>query len=63
MSRRKNTIATLAVLLFVIGGNLFRISSNIRIRTVDFLSIFAIGVIAGLMISQIIALVRNKEQE
>jgi hypothetical protein len=63
MSRRKNTIATLAVLLFVIGGNFFRISSNIHIRTVDFISIFAIGVIAGLMISQIIALVRNKEKE
>jgi uncharacterized membrane protein len=63
MSRRKNTIATLAVLLLVIGGNLFRISSNIHIRTVDFLSIFAIGVIAGLMISQIIALVRDKEKE
>ena len=63
MSRRKNTIATLAVLLFVIAGNLFRISANIHIRTVDFLSIFAIGVIAGLMISQIVALVRDKGKE
>jgi len=63
MSKQASTIATLTILLLVVGGNLLRISTDIRIRTVDFLSIFAVGVLAGLLISQIALAIRNKDKE
>ena len=47
-------IAFIAVLLFMSIGNYFRISSGAaNIRTVDFLSIFAIGALAGLLVGMI----------
>jgi hypothetical protein len=47
-------IAFIAVLLLMSIGNYFRMSSGATaIRTVDFLSIFAIGALAGLLIGLI----------
>jgi len=47
-------IAFIAVLLLMSIGNYFRMSSGAgNIRTVDFLSIFAIGALAGLLIGLI----------
>ena len=47
-------IAFIAVLLLMSIGNYFRISSGAaNIRTVDFLSIFAIGALAGLLVGMI----------
>lgn len=47
-------IAFIAVLLLMSIGNYFRMSSvAVNIRTVDFLSIFAIGALAGLLIGLI----------
>jgi hypothetical protein len=44
-------ITFIAVLLMMSIGNYFRMSSGAaNIRTVDFLSIFAIGALAGLLI-------------
>jgi hypothetical protein len=63
MNRRKSSLAISAVMLFVICGNLYRVSSRISIRTVDFLSILALGIIVGIMISQIVALIRDKEKD
>jgi thiamine transporter ThiT len=54
MKKRKNIIVILSILLVISIGNFFRISSEaVNIRTVDFLSIFAIGALAGLLIGLI----------
>jgi uncharacterized membrane protein len=54
-------IAFIAVLLFMSIGNYFRMSSGITtIRTVDFLSIFAIGMLAGLLIGLIVSPKRSE---
>ena len=49
-----------AVLLIVSIGNYFRIISDGSIRTVEFLSIFAIGALAGVLSTQIFEKVKNK---
>ena len=49
-----------AVLLIVSIGNYFRIISDGSIRTVEFLSIFAIGALAGVLLTQIFGKVKNK---
>jgi uncharacterized membrane protein len=54
-------IAFIAVLLFMSIGNYFRMSSGITtIHTVDFLSIFAIGMLAGLLIGLIVSPKRSE---
>ncbi len=54
-------IAFIAILLIMSIGNYFRISSGAaNIRTVDFLSIFAIGALAGLLIGMIASARRSE---
>jgi hypothetical protein len=54
-------IAFIAVLLLMSIGNYFRISSGAaNIRTVDFLSIFAIGALVGLLIGMIASTRRSE---
>lgn len=54
MKKRKNIIVILSILLIISIGNFFRISSEAaHIRTVEFLSIFVIGALAGLLIGLI----------
>lgn len=54
-------IAFIAVLLLMSIGNYFRISSGAaNIRTVDFLSIFAIGALAGLLVGMIASARRSE---
>lgn len=49
----KKKIVITAVLLIISIGNYFRIISNGNIRTVEFLSIFAIGALTGVLLTQI----------
>ena len=51
-----------AVLLVISIGNYFRIVSDGTIRTVEFLSIFAIGVLSGILLTQIITTFTNKNK-
>lgn len=57
-SRKK--IIILAILFIIAIGNFSRINSTTEIRTVEFLSIFALGAIASLFLKEIIAAVRNR---
>ena len=50
----------LAVLLFISVGNYFRIVGNENVRTIQFLSIFAIGAISSLLIREIAIAFKNK---
>jgi len=51
---KNKAIVLTAVLLIISLGNYFRIISDGSIRTVEFLSIFAIGVLSGVLLTQVI---------
>ncbi len=50
---KNQVIVITAVLLVISIGNYFRIISDGSIRTVEFISIFAIGALAGILLTQI----------
>ncbi|WP_293890985.1 hypothetical protein [Flavobacterium sp.] len=52
----------LAVLLILSIGNFSRIHGNENIRTIQFLSIFVIGMLFGLLVKEIAEGIRNKEK-
>jgi hypothetical protein len=54
-------IALTAVLLVLSIGNYFRIISDGSIRTVEFISVFAIGMLSGILLVQLIIATRNKQ--
>ena len=58
MENRRNIILAVSLILAVI--NYSRIVGNENIRTIEFLSIFAIGAISGLLLQQIIARFKEK---
>ena len=59
---KKRAISVIAVLLIISIGNYFRIISDGSVRTVEFLSIFAIGALSGILLTQIITAVRDKNK-
>ena len=59
MNTNKRVIV-FALLLIVSITNYIRITSNGALRTVEFLSIFAIGAISGLLLQEIIIKIKNK---
>jgi len=59
---KKRAISVVAVLLIISIGNYFRIISDGSVRTVEFLSIFAIGALSGILLTQITAAVRDKNK-
>lgn len=58
MKQRKTVIAMLVVLIIVLSGGYFGLSS-VSVRTVDFLSIFSIGALTGLLLQQIAMLMKG----
>ena len=48
--RTQRTLVLTAVMLMLSIGNYFRIQGNENIRAIQFLSIFVIGMLAGLLI-------------
>ncbi|WP_128414880.1 hypothetical protein [Flavobacterium sp. Root186] len=57
--KNKSIILTV-ILLIIASGNYFRSNSLSNIRNVDFLSIFAIGVLFGVLLVQVFQLIKNK---
>jgi len=58
--RRRRIFLAVLFLLSVINFN--RIQGNENIRTVQFLSIFAMGIIFGLLVREIVEAYKNKQQ-
>lgn len=58
IKKRKISIGVIFILLIISIGNYLRLSSG-NIRTVEFISILAIGALAGLLISQIVAVIKK----
>ncbi len=59
MDRQKRVTGILVVLLIVSIGNFSRNSTE-NIRTVDFLSIWVIGAISGLLIHNLIEIIKKR---
>jgi hypothetical protein len=57
---KNRSIIFTAVFLMISIGNYFRIISDGSVRTVEFLSIFAIGMLSGVLLTQIIRSIRDK---
>ena len=51
-----------AVLFIISVGNFSRIQGNENIRTIQFVSIFVMGMLFGLLLKEIIDTIRNKQQ-
>jgi hypothetical protein len=49
------------VLLTISIGNYFRIISNGTVRTVEFISIFAIGALSGILLIQIVKAIKERK--
>ncbi|WP_291150871.1 hypothetical protein [Flavobacterium sp. UBA7680] len=56
--KNKSIILTV-ILLIIASGNYFRSNSLSNIRNVDFLSIFAIGALFGVLVVQIFQLIKK----
>jgi hypothetical protein len=52
----------IAVLLIISIGNYSRLIGNENIRTIQFLSIFVIGALSGLLLNEFIALFKGKRE-
>jgi hypothetical protein len=59
---KKRSVSVTAILLVISIGNYSRIISDGCVRTVEFLSIFAIGALSGILLTQIIMAVRDKNK-
>jgi hypothetical protein len=62
MEKRKRRIL-LAVLLLLSDVNYSRISANSTIRTVEFISVLAIGILTGLLLRELFENVAKKKEE
>lgn len=60
---KKGVIISTAMLLIISIGNYFRIISDSNVRAIDFVSIFAIGALAGVLLTQIIITIKNKNKK
>ena len=60
MEKKRRII--LAVLLMLSIGNFARLTGNDNIRTVQFISIFVIGALSGLLLNEFVTLFRAKRQ-
>lgn len=59
----KNKVMLFTIVILIISiGNYFRIMYNGNIRTVEFISIFAIGALSGVLLTQIITILKAKNK-
>ena len=61
--KQNKPLAFIAVMLLIAVLNYSRLSGNENIRTVQFLSIFTIGMLAGILVRGLIAKFRVKDAQ
>ena len=59
--KKRNKIAFVAVMLMIATVNYSRISGTETIRPIHFLSIFAIGLISGILLKLVIEAYKNRQ--
>jgi hypothetical protein len=62
MEKGTRILLVLVLLLIPCIGSMLRITADSNIRSVDFVIILATGAVAGLLIQQIITVIKNKRQ-
>jgi hypothetical protein len=62
MEKNNKRILGLVILLFITMANYNRLSGNENIRAVQFMSIFAIGMLSGVLIKEVIEKIKSKNQ-
>lgn len=60
--KQKKPLVFTAIILMIAIGNYFRISGNENIRTIQFLSIFVIGILTGILIREVMISIREKNK-
>ena len=60
--KQKKPLVFTAIILMIAIGNYFRISGNENIRTIQFLSIFVIGMLTGILIREVMISIREKNK-
>ena len=61
--KQKRSLVFTSIIFMLSIGNYFRIKGNENIRPIQFVSIFVIGLLAGLLIREIIALTSRRKNE
>jgi hypothetical protein len=62
MEKNNKRILGLVILLFITMANYNRLSGNENIRAVQFMSIFAIGMLSGVLIKEVIQKIKSKNE-
>ena len=62
MEKNSKRILGLVILLFLTMANYNRLSGNENIQSVQFMSIFAIGMLSGVLIKEVIEKIKSKNQ-
>lgn len=62
MEKNNKRILGLVILLFITIANYNRLSGNENIRAVQFMSIFAIGMLSGVLIKEVIQKIKSKSE-
>lgn len=57
----KKRLVIIAVLLMISVGNFARLTNNDNIRAIQFVSIFVIGALSALLLTEIIAIFKTKK--
>lgn len=60
--KQKRPIVFTALLLMFAVGNYFRIHGNENIRTIQFLSIFVIGLLTGVLLRELVSIIKNNNK-
>ena len=59
---KNNRILMTTIFLIVTIGNYMRMGQNGQVRTVEFISIFVIGALSGILIMQIISAIKENKK-
>jgi len=59
--KQRRPLLVITVFLVLAVGNFTRLQGNENIRAIQFLSIFVIGMLSGILIRELITLVRSKK--
>ena len=60
MGKRNKFLITNALIIVIMAGSCFRILSGGSIRTVEFISVLALGILLGAFLTQLFLTKRNK---
>ncbi len=59
--KQKRPLVLTSIILMLAVANYFRIGGNENIRAIQFLSIFVIGMLSGIILREVIAIVRSNK--